>query len=262
MSAIAGVLVDPRQCGQTGLTAIDELIESQTSSGAEHIRCWRGESSVFALDCQYLSSTDHKDREIRPLASQDESLVMAFAGELFNALKLRTELESLGYLFEGTGSAEIALAAAEHFGIEVALSRFTGEFSIALWNARQRVLYLARDRTGARPLYAALGDGMLLFASELKTLGAFPASLTDDLVPGVGTNMCTNLNFEHSGRRLAAVFELRPGSLVAVQLPAISELPVTRESRPVRTWWSLLVPVSRALGLRLAFAPTNEGFIQ
>ena len=66
------------------------------------------------------------------------------------------------------------LEAFERYGIEASLTRLAGMFAIGLWDREDRVLHLIRDRMGKKPLYVALTDGALLFASELKAFRAFP----------------------------------------------------------------------------------------
>ena len=121
--------------------------------------------------------------------------VMAFNGEIYNHLTLRRELErnhphpgplpSRGResSLEGEGSlrwrghsdTETLLAGFTHWGIEPTLRRAVGMFAIALWDRRDRVLTLARDRLGEKPLYYGWQGDIFLFGSELKALRAHPA---------------------------------------------------------------------------------------
>lgn len=102
-----------------------------------------------------------------------ERYTLIYNGELYNARELRTELEKLGHTFSGHSDTEVVLHACAQWGSE-ALTRFNGIFAFALWEEKRRRLLLARDRMGVKPLFYMQHEGGLLFASEIKTLLAYP----------------------------------------------------------------------------------------
>jgi asparagine synthase (glutamine-hydrolysing) len=111
----------------------------------------------------------------QPMLSQDGALAVTFNGEIYNFLELRAELEAAGFVFRTDSDTEVILHGWRHWG-EACLSRFHGMFVFALYDARQRQLFMARDRLGVKPLhYAQLSDGSVIFGSELKALTAHPA---------------------------------------------------------------------------------------
>lgn len=107
------------------------------------------------------------------MTSHDGDLVMVFNGEVYNFREIRGELESLGFVFVGTGDSEVVLAAFQQWGIEAAVRRFIGMFAIAIWNRKTQTLNLIRDRLGVKPLYYGWDGKTLWFGSELKALRAF-----------------------------------------------------------------------------------------
>ncbi|MEZ5710789.1 MAG: amidotransferase 1, exosortase A system-associated [Blastomonas sp.] len=110
----------------------------------------------------------------QPMASADDAQIIVFNGEIYNFIEVRKELEACGHAFRTSSDTEVILAAWRQWGTEC-LSRLNGMFAFALYDQRQRQLFLARDRLGVKPLYyAPLSDGSVIFASELKGLLVHP----------------------------------------------------------------------------------------
>ncbi|TMM50021.1 XrtA/PEP-CTERM system amidotransferase [Qipengyuania marisflavi] len=110
----------------------------------------------------------------QPMHSADGRAVIVFNGEIYNFRQLRRELEQGGARFRTDGDTETILAAWQKWGPDC-LKRLDGMFAFALYDLDKRQLFLARDRLGVKPLHMArLGDGSLIFASELKGLTAHP----------------------------------------------------------------------------------------
>src|SRR5205814_3025276 len=102
--------------------------------------------------------------------------VIVFNGEIYNHWNLRSALTSEGAAPEwrGHSDTETLLAAIEQWGVEDALKRSCGMFAFALWDAKERVLSLARDRMGEKPLFYGWAGSAFLFGSELKALRQHP----------------------------------------------------------------------------------------
>lgn len=115
----------------------------------------------------------------QPMATADGRFTIAYNGEVYNYLDLRTELEDLGHEFTTDSDTEVVLEAFAEWG-PGAFDRFNGMFAVAIWDAEARALTLARDHFGIKPLYVcrAAGSGAdgtndsgaILFASEIKPL--------------------------------------------------------------------------------------------
>ena len=110
----------------------------------------------------------------QPIANEDESLWIVLNGEVFNYPELRSELEARGHTFSTQTDTEVVLHLYEDFGPDC-LQRLNGQFAMAVWNARDRSLFLARDRFGICPLFYSLTDGALVFGSEIKAMACHPA---------------------------------------------------------------------------------------
>ncbi len=110
----------------------------------------------------------------QPMASADGAVMLVFNGEIYNFRELRRELQAGGAVFRTDGDSEVIIAAWQRWGVDC-LSRLHGMFAFALYDARARTMLLARDRLGVKPLFTAtLGDGSVIFGSELKQLLAHP----------------------------------------------------------------------------------------
>ncbi len=110
----------------------------------------------------------------QPMHGADGRLTITFNGEIYNYRSLRAELAALGHRFSTNGDTEVILAAYAEWGTSC-LHRLEGMFAFAIHDARDRSLFLARDRLGVKPLHwTRLPDGTVAFASELKSLLALP----------------------------------------------------------------------------------------
>ncbi|HEY5072333.1 MAG TPA: asparagine synthase (glutamine-hydrolyzing) [Caulobacteraceae bacterium] len=122
-----------------------------------------------------LSIIDTSQAGRQPMVSACGRYVMVTNGEIYNYRQMRTELEAVGAgPWRGHSDTEVLLEAVARFGIEGALERATGMFALAVWDRRERVAWLTRDRFGEKPLYYATKGGVLSFASELGALERAP----------------------------------------------------------------------------------------
>jgi asparagine synthase (glutamine-hydrolysing) len=148
--------------------------DTLTHRGPDGAGTWVDATSGIALGHRRLSIVDLSAAGHQPMHSASGRYVVAFNGEIYNFRSLRADLPA-GLAFHGHSDTEILLAAIETWGFAESLGRFNGMFALALWDRRERALYLARDRFGEKPLYYGRdANGALLFGSELKALRAHP----------------------------------------------------------------------------------------
>lgn len=102
-----------------------------------------------------------------------ESYTIVYNGELYNTDEIRSLLLKSGHRFLGHSDTEVVLHAYAQWS-DACVDRFNGIFAFAVWEHKRKKLFLARDRMGVKPLFYKLHDGGLLFASEMKTILAYP----------------------------------------------------------------------------------------
>ena len=177
MCGLAGVVrrggpvaVDPH-----GLA--DALSAALVHRGPDGRGCWLSSDRDALLVHRRLAIIDPGPDGAQPMATDDGRWRIVFNGEVYNYRQLRRELESSGERFHTASDTEVLLRLLASQG-PAALSRVRGMFALACWDAHAHSLLLARDRFGIKPLYVALAEGRIAFASELGALRA--ARLVDD----------------------------------------------------------------------------------
>ena len=161
----------------------------------------------------------------QPMAYADGALQIVYNGEVYNFLELRAELEARGHEFRTHCDTEVILAAYAEYG-ETCVERLRGMFAFALWDARARTLFAARDPVGVKPFYYAQVGDALYFASEIKGL------LTQPEIP-------RDLDLESVDDFFAYLYTVPPRTLFAAvrQLPP-AHVGVWRDGRwTTRRYW-------------------------
>jgi asparagine synthase (glutamine-hydrolysing) len=183
-------------------------------------------SSGVALGMRRLAIIDLVTGE-QPTFNEDKSVAVVLNGEIYNYRKLREDLEKRGHGFRSQSDTEVLPHLYEEYGDEM-VQHLNGMFAFALWDSKQRRLLIARDRFGEKPLYWAVFDRTLLFASEPKVLLAHPA-------------VKSSLNLEALRRYLS--FDYVPAPLTIYQginkLPAAHTLTLEDGKVETRRYWRL-----------------------
>ena len=163
----------------------------------------------------------------QPMASVDGDLWITFNGEIFNYIELREELLKKGYRFSTHSDTEVILNAYRAYG-ENCVNHFNGQWAFAIWDEQSRKLFLARDRSGVRPLFYTQTKNSFLFASEIKAL--FACSQVAKRIDPIGMDQIFTFWVTLPPRTaFRNIFQLPPGRSLAV----------TNNQIRVRRYWYL-----------------------
>jgi asparagine synthase (glutamine-hydrolysing) len=172
------------------------------------------EDDQVSLAMRRLSIIDlHTGQQ--PISNESGDIWVVYNGEIYNFQRVRAALEQRGHIFKTQTDTEIIVHAYEEYGDEC-VTHFKGMFAIALWDARERRLFLARDRLGIKPLYYWSGADKLVFASELKALIYHPD--VPRQVDLAALDLFLTLEYIPAPRTIyEGVFKLLPGHLLVVE---------------------------------------------
>src|SRR5215469_599124 len=167
----------------------------------------------------------------QPMANEDGTIWIVFNGEIYNELELRPLLKQRGHCYATNSDTETILHLYEEYGVDC-VHHLRGMFAFAIWDARTKRLFCARDRLGIKPFYYALNNRLFAFASEMKALlelSGFHPRLNRRAVPeffALGYISSAETMFE-------GIFKLLPGHRLLFDLS-------TKDSEPqITQYWDL-----------------------
>lgn len=145
----------------------------------------------------------------QPLSNEDGTIWIVFNGEIYNYQTLRCELIAKGHTFKTKSDTEVIVHLYEEYGADC-VQHLRGMFAFAIWDARERALFLVRDRVGIKPLYYFVNKKFLAFGSELKAILADPAILRE-VDPELIDRFLTYYYMPGGQTLLRNLFKLEPG---------------------------------------------------
>jgi asparagine synthase (glutamine-hydrolysing) len=166
-------------------------------------------SGQIALGFRRLSIIDLNSGH-QPMSNEDESIWIAFNGEIYNYQELRVDLLSRGHAFKTKTDTEVIIHLYEELG-PGCLNKLRGMFAFALWDEREKVLLLARDRVGIKPLYYCQQGNCLVFASEIKAIVADPG-IKPEVAPAMIERFMTFSYMPGEETLFKNIYKLAPGS--------------------------------------------------
>jgi asparagine synthase (glutamine-hydrolysing) len=209
----------------------EDMSRQLTHRGPDDSGLWCDESVGIVLAQRRLSILDLSDAGHQPMHSACGRYVIAFNGEIYNHLELRKRLAAEGAAppWRGHSDTETIVACFVAWGVEHTLQSCVGMFAFAAWDRQQRMLTLARDRMGEKPLYYGWCDDAFLFGSELKALKAnpaFDANIDRDALTLLLRHDCVPAPYTI----YRGVYKLRPGHVLRIPVDA------PRYAQPTSYW--------------------------
>lgn len=169
MCGIAGVL--SKQGQPVPEATLRAMGQAQAHRGPDGEGVWA--SGPVGFSHRRLAIIDLSTDANQPMLSADGRVALCFNGEIYNFQELRQQLMAKGFAFRTKSDTEVIIAAWQAWGT-AAVARLDGMFAFALWDASDRTLLLARDRTGKKPLFVYEDDARLVLGSEIKAILAHP----------------------------------------------------------------------------------------
>ncbi len=238
MCGIAGIL---GRIDEANRAALKRMSDAMVHRGPDDSGTWESapgpDQQGALLAFRRLSILDLSPAGHQPMVDPTTGHVLLFNGEVYNFQELRARLGAAGHTFGSTGDAAVVLRALATEGA-ASLSSFRGMFALACWDPHRRILLLARDPLGIKPLYVARsGDPSsgwtFAFASEIRALLASGLLGTPRLDPVAAASMVWNGFVVGPGTAVQGVESLLPGELREVREDG---------SADARQYWQLPAP--------------------
>ena len=163
MCGIAGFV------GDFAPSLLERMNSIQAHRGPDGSGVFYDPAAGVGLAHRRLAIIDLSESGSQPMWDETKGLCIVFNGEIFNFRELRQDLERDGFRFRSTSDTEVILQLFRRDG-EAMLPKLNGQFTFALWDAREQRMFIARDGMGVKPLYYTITHAGFLFASELKAL--------------------------------------------------------------------------------------------
>lgn len=167
MCGIAGIINFNRQpIAHNQIKAMtDSLIHRGPDGEGQYI------DEYVGLGHRRLAIIDLSPAGHQPMQTPDRCYTISYNGEIYNFKEIRTELEAIGHHFHSNTDTEVVLKAYAQWQ-EKCVHKFNGMFAFAIWDKKEKKLFIARDRYGVKPLYYHKTNNYFVFASEVKAIEA------------------------------------------------------------------------------------------
>lgn len=216
MCGIFGVLAKSKNVSEQNITKIDEILSTRGPDDSSTFN----EEGVFFLH-RRLSVRDTSSNGKQPMVSSCGRFVICYNGEYYNTSEMRENLSKNGIHFRGHSDTEVLLESIAKNGIDEALSQLNGMFAFSVYDKKEEVVYIARDRIGIKPLFYNANSESVIFSSDLRAVSKssyFKETLSKEgvykfLKSGYIKGPTTAYN---------NVYKLKPGTYLKIKLSDLS----------------------------------------
>lgn len=174
MCGIAGIFLSSSSNNFYLEKVINDMTHTLQHRGPDDFGTWINDSRNLAFGHRRLSVIDLSTFGKQPMHSISDRYVIVYNGEIYNYLELKQALLKEQVVFRSNSDTEVILSSIELWGLEKAIDKLVGMFAFALWDKRESILYLVRDRVGKKPLYWGYVNKDIVFSSELKAICLYP----------------------------------------------------------------------------------------
>lgn len=216
---------------------ITAMTDRMSHRGPDAEGFWMDDQSGWTLGHRRLSIVDLSQNGAQPMHSASGRFVISYNGEIYNAYEIKRKLLKEGHAIRlrGTSDTEILLEAVEVYGIEATVSMCKGMFAFALYDRKERVFYLARDRMGEKPLYYGLIQNQndapfFAFASDcalFQYIPGFQSKISRDA-------LAQYMLYKYVPAPLSiyeGIYKLSPGTILTLKAPFLCS--------SVKAYWSV-----------------------
>jgi asparagine synthase (glutamine-hydrolysing) len=240
-------------CGLAGFIAstdalfcYDDVLNSMGKTilhrGPDQGAIYTERSQRVGLSHQRLAILDLTDAGSQPMKSKSGQYIIAFNGEIYNHLELRSLIEKKNteISWVGHSDTETLLAAIELWGVEKSLQMCVGMFAFAVFDSFSSKLILARDRFGEKPLYYGSVNNSFVFGSELKAIKAFPGF--NNKIDRIALGEYLHYTYVPAPKSIYQnIYKLLPGNFIEVSTNDFSDSGITQHE-----YWSLSEVVKKS----------------
>lgn len=226
---------------------INAMIDSLYNRGPDASGTWIDDDNKIALGHRRLSIIDISEKGNQPMMSKNREFIIAYNGEIYNMSEIMKNYGIRKETLRSKTDTEVLLEAIARNSIDDVLNNVRGMFSFALFDYKNRKLYLSRDRMGEKPLYYGYIDGTFVFASDLCAIEQFPSF--DKCVDRKALSVFLRLCYIPAPYTIyEGIYKLEPGEIMEISYP------FEMNDIKVRRYWDISNVVKEGQSLSLALS--------
>ena len=220
MCGISGIVAAKDDLSESSLKRVDKMVKSLKHRGPDAFGIIQSEDKRVVFGHNRLSIVDLSSAGSQPMLSMCGRFLLTFNGEIYNHLEIRKFLNSKSEIdinWHGTSDSETLVNCIAILGIDKTLEILSGMFAFVVYDLFNKVIYMARDRYGEKPLYFTYSDSELSFSSEVRPLKQ--AQINFPRIDHNGVNQFFKFGFITEDNSIyREIKQVMPGKLISLDL--------------------------------------------